>query len=127
MSSERILFEAVMKWYRTDPTERVKKLGDVLSYVKLALLPSSYLLGEVFDSVADLGDLKIKDLLIQAMRYHIQPKHRSSMQNFGMFGHIRERSYLVHNKVTGKFQKCDVLKSYLTCTSIHLRNSFLFQ
>ena len=85
MSSERILFEAVMKWYRTEPNDRMKNLGDVLSYVKLSLLPSSYLLGEVFDSVADLGDVRIKDLLIKAMRYHMQPKHRSSMQNFGMF------------------------------------------
>ena len=56
--SERVLFEAVMKWYRALPAERVKHLADVLSYVKLALLTSSYLQGEVFDSIGDINDTR---------------------------------------------------------------------
>lgn len=83
VSSERVLFEAVMKWYNTDRTSRVSHLADVLSYVKLSLLPSSILLGEVLDSIGDVVDVKIKDLLMQAMRYQMQPRYRSSMQHFG--------------------------------------------
>ncbi|KAL5263675.1 hypothetical protein ACHWQZ_G008896 [Mnemiopsis leidyi] len=83
VSSERVLFEAVMKWYNTDRTNRVSHLADVLSYVKLSLLPSSILLGEVLDSIGDVVDVKIKDLLMQAMRYQMQPRYRSSMQHFG--------------------------------------------
>ena len=85
VSSERVLFEAVMKWYNKDPAKRVTHLADVLSYVKLSLLPSSVLLGDVLDAIGDLVDVKIKDLLMQAMRYQMQPRHRSSMQNFGEF------------------------------------------
>ena len=84
MSSERVLFEAAMKWYNKDRTKRVSYLADVLSYVKLSLLPSSVLLGEVLDSIGDVVDVKIKDLLMQAMRYQMQPRHRSSMQHFGV-------------------------------------------
>lgn len=83
VSSEKVLFEAVMNWYRNSPTARVTYLADVLSYVKLPLLPSSYLLGEVLDNIGDIVDVKIKDLLMQAMRYQMQPKKRGSMQHFG--------------------------------------------
>ena len=83
VSSEKVLFEAAMKWYNKDPTRRLAYLADVLSYVKLSLLPASYLLGDVLDAIGDLMDVKIKDLLMQAMRYQMQPKHRSSMQHFG--------------------------------------------
>ena len=83
VASERVLFEAAMKWYNKDPIKRVGNLADVLSYVKLSLLPSSVLLGEVLEAIGDIVDVKIKDLLMQAMRYQMQPRHRSSMQHFG--------------------------------------------
>ena len=47
VASERVLFESVMKWYNHKPSERVKCLADVLCCVKLPLLTSAYLLGEV--------------------------------------------------------------------------------
>ena len=58
VSSEKVLFEAVMNWYRNSPTARVTYLADVLSYVKLPLLPSSYLLGEVLDNIGDIVEGK---------------------------------------------------------------------
>lgn len=83
VNNEQTVFEAVMNWYHHAEGAREEHLAEVLRFVKLPLLPSSYLLNNVHEELTDIQDLKVKDLLIQAMKYHMLPVHRASMQRFG--------------------------------------------
>uniref|UniRef100_H2Y7B3 BTB domain-containing protein n=1 Tax=Ciona savignyi TaxID=51511 RepID=H2Y7B3_CIOSA len=81
VSSEEMVFEAVVDWVRGDLLSRTQFMPILLEHVRLPLMPSDYLV-EVIDQecLVKNNDL-CKDFLIEAMKYHLlSPEHRAMMK-----------------------------------------------
>ncbi|UYV71071.1 KLHL17 [Cordylochernes scorpioides] len=77
--SEEPVFGAVLRWVRHDLAGRETHLGQLLQHVRLPLLGRDFLLRAVGEEPLVRASPDAKDLLIEAMRYHLQPEHRTSM------------------------------------------------
>ena len=81
VTSEECVFDAVMRWVKHDLKEREKHLGSLLQHVRLPLTTRSFLLKHVSEEPLIQGNQLGKDLLIEAMKYHLSPEHRRGMDN----------------------------------------------
>nr|XP_009862126.1 kelch-like protein 3 [Ciona intestinalis] len=81
VSSEEMVFEAVIGWVRSDLVSRSQYMPILLEHVRLPLMPSDYLVERVDqESLVKNNDL-CKDFLIEAMKYHLlSPEHRAMMK-----------------------------------------------
>ncbi|KAI1285275.1 Kelch-like protein 17 [Halotydeus destructor] len=79
VASEEIVFDAVMSWIKHKPKERESYLGNLLQHVRLPLTNRLFLLKRVDEEPLIQGNQQGKDLLIEAMKYHLNPEHRPSM------------------------------------------------
>ena len=67
----------MLSWLKFDE-DRKKFLGDILPGVRLPLLPPQFLVNEVEPVVKE--DPRCKDMLIETMKYHLLPDHKSTPQ-----------------------------------------------
>lgn len=68
-----------MRWIKHDLKQREAFLGNLLQHVRLPLTARQFLLSNVSDEPLIQGNQHGKDLLIEAMKYHLSPEHRRLM------------------------------------------------
>lgn len=70
---------AVLNWLKNDLAERQKHISQLMSHVKLPLVCRDFLMSCVETEVLIRDDPHCKELLLEAMKYHLLPEQRSSM------------------------------------------------
>ncbi|XP_076332124.1 uncharacterized protein LOC143237117 isoform X2 [Tachypleus tridentatus] len=78
-TSEEEIYCAVISWVKHDIDSRKQLLSQLLQHVRLPLIRREFLLKTVGEEPLIQDCLKTKDLLIEAMKYHLMPEHRSCM------------------------------------------------
>lgn len=78
--SEEQVFEAAVQWVRAAVTERASYMHEVLSQVRLPLLPPHFLKDSVASDPLIHDDLRCRDLIDEAKDYHLLPDRRAQMQ-----------------------------------------------
>ena len=81
VSEEEDVYNSVMKWIKFDTVNRQKFLFELLSCVHLSLLQRDFLMLTVEPDDLVKQDAPCKDLLIEAMKYHLMPEMRRYLQN----------------------------------------------
>ncbi|KAM7311798.1 kelch-like protein 17 isoform X2 [Ixodes scapularis] len=79
VSSEELVYEATVAWIKHDLSERQKYVGKLLQHCRLPLTRRDFLLSKVGEEPLVQSSEESKDLLIEAMRYHLMPERRSAM------------------------------------------------
>jgi kelch-like protein 17 (actinfilin) len=79
ISSEEKVFTAVLNWIKHDLVERKKHIAELISNVRLPLLNREFLMENVETEVLVREDNFCKELLLEAMKYHLLPEQRSSL------------------------------------------------
>lgn len=79
VTSEELVYEATVAWIKHDLPEREKYLGKLLQHCRLPLMRREFLLSKVGEEPLVRSSDESKDLLIEAMRYHLMPERRASM------------------------------------------------
>lgn len=79
ISSEEKVFTAVLNWIKHDLSERKKHISELISNVRLPLLNREFLMENVETEALVREDSLCKELLLEAMKYHLLPEQRSSL------------------------------------------------
>ncbi|XP_023216548.1 kelch-like protein 17 isoform X2 [Centruroides sculpturatus] len=77
--SEECVYNAVMTWIKHDLTMREEYLGKLMQHVRLPLIGRDFLLTQIGEEPLIQSNQESKDLLIEAMKYHLMPEHRTNM------------------------------------------------
>ncbi|CAG9803434.1 unnamed protein product [Chironomus riparius] len=77
ISSEERVFSAVLNWIKHDLAERKKNIAELISNVRLPLLNREFLMENVETEPLVREDPQCKELLLEAMKYHLLPEQRS--------------------------------------------------
>lgn len=80
--SEEKIFECVVAWIQSDPLARQQFLGNLMQYVRLPLLSQDYILQRVEKEPLLQGDLQCKDLIIEALKYHLLKNEQKLIFSF---------------------------------------------
>ena len=78
---ESQVYFAVMNWIKHDLPNRKHQLTELLSLVKLPLLGRDFLMFTVEPDELIRSNLNCKDLIIEAMKYHLLPEMRPYLHN----------------------------------------------
>lgn len=79
ISSEEKVFTAVLNWIKHDLVERKQHIAELISNVRLPLLNREFLMENVETEPLVREDPLCKELLLEAMKYHLLPEQRSSL------------------------------------------------
>ncbi|XP_071787115.1 kelch-like protein 8 isoform X2 [Asterias amurensis] len=71
IENESQVYQAVMKWVRFDLPNRVKELSQLISAVRLPMVPATFLMDVVESEELIKKCLKCRDLLDEAKNYHL--------------------------------------------------------
>lgn len=77
--SEEKVFSAVLNWVKHDLTERKKFVSELMTHVRLPLVSREFLMECVESEALVREDPQCKELLLEAMKYHLLPEHRSTL------------------------------------------------
>ena len=80
VSSEELVFKAVMSWIKHNVSERRHHLPSVLQHVRLPLLGPKFLVGVVGTDMLIKSDEACRDLVDEAKNYLLLPEQRLLMQ-----------------------------------------------
>ena len=80
VESELSLFENVVAWIDSDPSEREKEIGRVMQYIRFALMEPEELIDHVSRSPFMATGSKAHVYLDEALHYHILPGRQPLMQ-----------------------------------------------
>lgn len=80
--SEEKIFECVVAWIQFDPSARQEHLGRLMQYVRLPLLSQDYILQRVEKEPILQGDIQCKDLIIEALKYHLLKNEQKLVFSF---------------------------------------------
>lgn len=79
ISSEEKVFTAVLNWVKNDLNERQKFVSELMTHVRLPLVSREFLMECVESEALVREDPQCKELLLEAMKYHLLPEHRSTL------------------------------------------------
>ncbi|XP_043246385.1 kelch-like protein 17 [Amphibalanus amphitrite] len=79
VADEETVFRSVVKWVRHDEAERKQHVAELMSHVKLPLLSRDFLVGTVDQEPLLREDAACRELLLEALKYHLLPEQRASM------------------------------------------------
>ncbi|XP_049283814.1 kelch-like protein 17 [Anopheles funestus] len=77
--SEEKVFMAVLNWIKHDLSERKKHISELMSHVRLPLVSREFLMNCVETEALVREESHCKELLLEAMKYHLLPEQRSSL------------------------------------------------
>ncbi|CRK93246.1 CLUMA_CG006789, isoform A, partial [Clunio marinus] len=80
--SEERIFECVVAWIQFEPSLRQQYLGRLMQYVRLPLLSQDYILQRVEKEPLLQGDIQCKDLIIEALKYHLLKNEQKLVFSF---------------------------------------------
>ncbi|XP_015786349.1 kelch-like protein 17 isoform X2 [Tetranychus urticae] len=78
---ENEVYNAVIRWVKYDLKSREGRLGSLLQHIRFPLIHKNTLLNHVCKEPLMEGNPDGKDLLIEAMRYHLSPDQRTNIKN----------------------------------------------
>ncbi|XP_071961464.1 kelch-like protein 12 [Antedon mediterranea] len=81
LTSEEIMYEALMSWTRHKNECRVKVLPQLLSHVRLPLLTPKYLTDTIDNEPLIKRNHECRDLVDEAKKFHLRPECRSKVEN----------------------------------------------
>ncbi|KAL9915483.1 kelch-like protein 17 isoform X1 [Glossina fuscipes] len=81
ISSEEKVFHAVLNWIKHDLDERQNHIAELMSHVRLPLVSRDFLMTCVETEPLIRDDAQCKELLLEAMKYHLLPEQRSLMSS----------------------------------------------
>lgn len=76
---EEKVFTSVISWVKHDPKERKKHVSRLMKHVRLPLMSREFLMTHVDSEGLVRENPECKELLLEAMRYHLLPEQRSSL------------------------------------------------
>ncbi|XP_054268588.1 kelch-like protein 17 [Macrosteles quadrilineatus] len=79
ISSEEKVFLAVLSWVKHDVAERVQNIAKLLRHVRLPLMSRDFLMTAVDSEALVRESSECKELLLEAMKYHLLPEQRSAL------------------------------------------------
>lgn len=79
IASEEKVFLAVLTWVKYDPAERSSHISKLLRHVRLPLLERDFLMTSVESEMLVRENGECKELLLEAMKYHLLPEQRSAL------------------------------------------------
>jgi len=88
---EERIFECVIAWIQSD-CSRQQFLGRIMQFVRFPLLAQDYILQKVETEPLLAGDIQCKDLIIEALTYHLIKKEQKLNINFNTPRIIPRRS-----------------------------------
>ncbi|XP_014271032.1 kelch-like protein 17 isoform X2 [Halyomorpha halys] len=77
IASEEKVFLAVLNWVKHCIADRVQYIAKLLSHVRLPLMSRDFLMTTVDTEVLVRDSAECKELLLEAMKYHLLPEQRS--------------------------------------------------
>uniref|UniRef100_A0A0A9XNX5 Kelch-like protein 17 n=1 Tax=Lygus hesperus TaxID=30085 RepID=A0A0A9XNX5_LYGHE len=77
IASEEKVFLAVLNWVKHCVGDRVQYIAKLLSHVRLPLMSRDFLMSTVDTEVLVRESPECKELLLEAMKYHLLPEQRS--------------------------------------------------
>ncbi|XP_037926856.1 kelch-like protein 17 [Hermetia illucens] len=79
--SEEKVFLAVLNWVKHDLAERQQYVSELMTHVRLPLVSRDFLMTCVESEALIRDDPQCKELLLEAMKYHLLPEQRSLMNS----------------------------------------------
>lgn len=79
--SEEVIFHALVTWVKHDLVARKRELSRLLGLVKLPLLSPQFIADFVETNSLLKDDRLCQDLIMEALKYHLLPERRSSLQS----------------------------------------------
>ncbi|XP_074039485.1 kelch-like protein 17 isoform X1 [Leptinotarsa decemlineata] len=76
ISSEEDVFTAVLNWVKHDLIERKQFVSRLMQHVRLPLVNRDFLMTRVDNEKLIIENNECKELLLEAMRYHLAPERR---------------------------------------------------
>ena len=80
VNEESVVYNALVNWVKHDQETRKEYIAQLLSYVRMPLLPREFLMLTVESEDLIKSNSQCKDLLIEAMKYHLMPEMRRYLQ-----------------------------------------------
>lgn len=125
--SEEQIFSCVMSWVNHDFDARKPAIADVLKNVRLPLLSPKFLVDEVATSPVIAENNACKDLILEAMKYHLVPEQRGVLKR--LKAKPRKGTVGVLYAVGGKFLRqiefqdlCFILVGNFVCVNVYFKN-----
>ena len=81
VASEEQIYNSVMNWIKFDVENRKQHIEDLLPRVRLPLLSRDCLMNRVETEEIVKDSVECKDLLIEAMKFHLLPEKRAILQS----------------------------------------------
>ncbi|KAI0237978.1 Kelch-like protein 5 [Lamellibrachia satsuma] len=79
--NEETVFHALVMWVKHDTAKRSQHLGPLLAHIKLPLLSPQFIADHVETNALLKDDRDCTSLVMEAMKYHLLPERRLSLQN----------------------------------------------
>lgn len=96
VSSEEVVFEALMAWVKALPDERNSALPELLSEVRMIYLPIHYVIGHIDSEELIISSHPCRNLVNEVKNYHLLTERKSEFPglkkrprnqfNFGLYG-----------------------------------------
>ena len=75
-------FQACVAWVKHNPLERKQYVYKLLKHVRLPLISREFLMTHVDSEPLVRENQDCKELLLEAMRYHLLPEQRTSLVSY---------------------------------------------
>ena len=82
VTSEEVVFNAVLSWVKFDPELRSEALPKLLSCVRMPLLTPQFLSDAIAPEPLIRMSMECRDLLDAARDFHLMPERRTLLQSF---------------------------------------------
>lgn len=79
ISSEEDVFTAVLNWVKHDLNTRSQYISKLMVHVRLPLVNRDFLMTRVDNERLIRDDGQCRELLLEAMRYHLAPERRCAL------------------------------------------------
>ncbi|XP_021940752.1 kelch-like protein 17 isoform X3 [Zootermopsis nevadensis] len=79
IASEERVFTAVMNWVNHDLADREQHVAQLMRHVRLPLVARDFLMSYVDSEALVRENTECKELLLEAMKYHLLPEQRSAL------------------------------------------------
>lgn len=93
--NEETVYECVIAWLKYDPIDREKYISELLEYVRLPFLSKEYLAQKVDKEPLLEGNIDCKNLIIEALTYHLLPNETKSARTVPRKPAVRPKVLLV--------------------------------
>ncbi|EDO49628.1 predicted protein [Nematostella vectensis] len=80
VKAEEIVFEAILKWVEHDPEKRSEHIADLISQVRLPLLPTDYLINRVEQNSLLSSNMACRNFIDEAKNFKLCPVNVSSFR-----------------------------------------------